>query len=159
MNRRQAIAGLAGGVLLAPGAAHAEQPKPTIPGAIKFDMGKQIKITAQSSPVKVDKTDVHLISIGTGTFHLDNESRLTATLKAAVTQYAQVEYWISTAVFDAAGKMLGTAAHKELVQYIRLGAIPTIFRDIKLDFGISKAFMDATFLVVAISERDVPKPG
>jgi hypothetical protein len=37
--------------------------------------------------------------------------------------------------------------------------MPTVFRDIALDFGISTAFKEAAFVVVAISDRDVPKPG
>jgi hypothetical protein len=37
--------------------------------------------------------------------------------------------------------------------------MPTMFRDIPLDFGISTAFKEAEFVVVAISDRDVPKPG
>jgi hypothetical protein len=107
----------------------------------------------------MDGTDLHILGIGTGTFQLDQESRLTGKLNAFVTQYAKVDYWISAAVFDAKGKLLGTAGHKEAVQYIRLGAMPTMQRHITLDFGISKGFKNAAFVVVAISERDVPKPG
>jgi hypothetical protein len=162
MNRRHALAGLAGaagGALLSGGAARAEQPKAPIPGAIKLSLGDEVTIGAQSSPIKLDKTDLHILSVGKGTFRLDKESRLTAKLKAAVAQYAKIEYWLSAAVFDAAGKLLGTAAHKEAVDYVRLGAMPTMFRDIPLDFGISTTFKNAAFVVVAISDRDVPKPG
>ena len=162
MNRRRAIAGLvgaAGGVVVAAGVGRADGPKPPIPGAVPFTPGKEVKIGLSSSPVKVNDTDLHLIFIGSGTFRLDKESRLTAVLKAGVAQYAKVEYQISAAVFDAAGALLGAAGHKEAVEYIREGRWPTVAREIGLDFGVSKAFKDAAFVVVAISDRDVPKPG
>lgn len=159
MNRRRAIAGLAGSVAFsAGGVAYAEQPKATIPGAVELKMDKEIEIGVRTASIKVDKTDLHLISIGNGTFRLDRESRLTAKLKAAVLQYAKVEYWISAAVFDTAGKLLGTAGHKEVMEHIRLGKMFTILREIALDFGISYAFKDAAFVVVAISDRGIPKP-
>jgi hypothetical protein len=63
------------------------------------------------------------------------------------------------AVFDAASKLLGTAQHEESVQYVRVGAVPTGLSDIVLDFGISRAFKEAAFVVAAISEPDDPKPG
>jgi hypothetical protein len=156
MNRRHALAGLAAA---ASGVAFAPVPRPVIPGAIPLTLGNAIKIAARSSPVKVGKADLHIIRIGTGTFDLDKDARLTAKLKAGVTQFAEVEYWISAAVFDKAGKLLGTAQHKEKVQYIRLGAILTLSRDIELDFGISRAFKDAALVAVAISQPEVPGPG
>jgi hypothetical protein len=162
MNRRHALVGLAGatgGALFAAGAASAQQPKAPVPGAIKLELGKDVMIGARSTPVTVDKTDIHIVSVGKGTFRLDKESRLTATLEAAVAQYAKIDYWVSAAVFDAAGKLLGTAAHKEAVEYVRLGSMPIEFRGIGLDFGISTPFKDAALVVVAISDRDVPKPG
>src|SRR5262245_33551323 len=121
MNRRRALATLTiatGGVMLTATTGRAEQPKPAVPGAVKLDLDKETKIDVRSSAIKVNNSNIHIVSIGTGTFRLDKESRLTATLKAAVNQYAKIDFWISTAVFDAAGKLLGTAGHKESVQYI-----------------------------------------
>jgi hypothetical protein len=162
MNRRHALAGLAGaasGMVLAAKSSPAQPPKSPIPRAMNFEMGKALNVAAKSSPFKLNDSEFHIIGVGKATFRLDNDSRLTATLKAGVMQYAKVDYWISTAVFDAAGKLLGTASHKEPVEYIRLGATPTVFREIELDFGVSKAFKNAAFVVIAISEPEVPKPG
>jgi hypothetical protein len=162
MNRGRALAGLAGaagGVVLAADTVRCESAEPSIPGAIKMTLGQEVMIGAQSTAVKMDNRDIHIISISKGTFQLDKESRLTASLNGAVAQYAKTEYWISVAVFDAAGNLLGTAAHKEAVQYIRLGLMFTTVRRIQLDFGISKAFKDAAQFVVAVSNRDVPPPG
>jgi hypothetical protein len=153
------LAGAAGGVVFAADAARCEAAEQHIPGAIKMTFGKEVMIGAQSTAVKMDNRDIHIISIGKGTFQLDKESRLTATLNGAMAQYAKTEYWISVAVFDAAGYLLGTAAYKEAVQYIRLGLMFTTVRRIQLDFGISKAFKDAAQIVVAVSNREVPPPG
>lgn len=86
------------------------------------------------------------------------EPTLKATLKAAVAQYNRVDYRIFGAVYDAKGKLLGTASAVEKVQYIRLGIMPTVFRDIELDFGASKAFAEAAYVAFAVSDPDVPKP-
>ena len=129
MNRRRALASLAsaaGGVVLAAGVGRADEPKPPVPGAVPFSPGGEVKIGVRSSPVKVNDADLSLIYIGGGAFQLDGESRLTAVLEAGVAQYAKVEYQISAAVFDAAGRLLGTAGHKEAVEYIREGRWPTV---------------------------------
>jgi hypothetical protein len=159
MNRRRAIAVLAGGVVVSESAIRAEQDKPPVPGAVKLELDKEVTIGVRSTPVKAFGIDLHLISIGKATFRLDKESRLSATLHVAVAQYSKVDFWISVAVFGASAKLLGTAGHQEAVRYERLGKMPTTFAKIELDFGISNAFKDAAFVVVAISERDVPKPG
>jgi hypothetical protein len=161
MNRRTAILGLASaaGLTAGRGAAQQSPPAQPVPGAIALKLGQPVEIGAQSAPVKVGTEDLHIVSVGRGTFQVDKESRLTAKLKAAVTQYAKTEYWIAAAVFDPKGRLLGAAVHKEEVQYIRIGATPTVFREIDLDFGISKGFGQAAFVAVAISDRDVPKPG
>jgi hypothetical protein len=162
MNRRNALKGLAGaagGIVVADRTVHAQSPKTPVPGAIKVELGKEFMIGVQSTPVKVNESNIHLVLVGKGTFRLDHESRLTAELNAGVAQYVKVDYWISAAVFDAAGKLRGTAGHKESVEYVRIGRWPTVAREIMLDFGISNAFKDIAIVVVAISDRDVRKPG
>jgi|GEM_PF-3157759 len=162
MNRREVLfAGFGGTVGLLANQVDAQEGKADapLPGAIPLKIGEALDIYVQSTPVKVGKEDLHIVSVGRGTFYLDKESRLTGRLKAAVAQYAKTVYWISAAVFDLKGKLLGAAAHREEVQYIRLGQAPTIFREIDLDFGISKAYSGAKFLAVSVSEPEEPKPG
>lgn len=86
------------------------------------------------------------------------EPRLRANLKLAVAQYNKVEYRIYGAAYDANGRLLGTAVHIEPVEYIRLGLIPTMFRDVVLDFGVSESFAQAKFVAFAVSQPPVPKP-
>jgi hypothetical protein len=74
-------------------------------------------------------------------------------------QYAKVDYWISLAVFDDKLRFLGAATHKEAIQYVRAGAIPTRLPKLSFDFGISKTYKSVARLAVAISDREVPKPG
>lgn len=86
------------------------------------------------------------------------EPRLLASLKLSVAQYNKVDYRVYAAAYDAKGKLLGTAVHLEPVEYVRLGAMPTMFRDVVLDFGVSEAFAGAKFVAFALSQPSVPKP-
>jgi hypothetical protein len=159
MDRRRALAaigGFAGGVSSCAVGQANESVKSSLPGAVPIPLDERVRVDVQSAPVKVGERDFHIISIGTGLFHLDKDDRLTAILNAGVSQYAEMEYRIVVAVFDTAGRLLGVAQHDEPVAYVRLGATPRIFREIEFDFGVSKAFRRAAFAITAISERDVP---
>jgi hypothetical protein len=129
-----------------------------VPGAVALKFDQPLELDARSNPIKDGDRDFSLIGIGRGTFHLADDGHLTAKLNAAVFQHARVDYWIYATVFDEKGKVLGTSSHKEEVQYIRLGREPMMFREIDLDFGISKGFARAAYVVVAIGERDMPDP-
>jgi hypothetical protein len=160
MDRRHALAGFAGsaaGIWLGIRNAGADEVRPAIPGAIKIELNQPTKINQRSAPVTVEGNEHRIVSLGTGVFHLDGESRLTAALKAAVLQKAELDYWISVAVFDRAGRLLGTAQHHEPVKSIRIPLTPTVFREIEFDFGISTAFRTAAYVVVSISEPDAPQ--
>jgi hypothetical protein len=131
---------------------------PPIPGAVPLKFDAEIQFEAAAGPVRQGNDPFYVIQVGRGKFHLSDQSRLTAELKASVTQYARVDFWIYAAVFDDRGSLLGTASHREEVLYIRTGGTPTVFREIKLDFGISDAFQRAAYVVVTIGERKVPDP-
>jgi hypothetical protein len=161
MDRRRALAvigGMAGGLSCCAISKADESIKIFVPDAIPIKLGELVRISVQSAPLKVGKRDLHIVSIGTGLFHLDKDARLTAVLNAGVMQYANMEYRIVVAVFDAVGQLLGVAQQDESVSYIRLGVTPRLVREINLDFGISKAFSRAAFAVTAVSERDAPEP-
>lgn len=161
MDRRRAlsvIGGIAGGLSSCAIGKADESIKVSLPNSIPIKLDEKVQISARSAPAKVGEREIHIVSIGTGLFHLDKDARLTAILNAAVAQYTNMEYRIVVAVFDGPGQLLGAAQHDESVSYTRLGVMPTLFREINLDFGISKAFSRAAFAVVGISERDVPEP-
>ena len=161
MNRRHALGSLGAvgaAMITLRESAQAASTMAKIPGALTLALDKTIRVDAQSTAVKTAGGKLHIISIGTGTFTLDNASRLKAVLNAGVTQYAEIDYWISVAVFDNAGCFLGSASHIEPVQYVRLGVMPMTFREIELDFGISRTFKDVALFTVAISDREIPKP-
>jgi hypothetical protein len=132
--------------------------RPPVPGAVPLEFDRKVTIGVRSRPVKVGKDDVHIVSVGTGVFRLTKESQLKATLNAAVVQQARVDYWVSAAVFDEKGRLLGAASHKEAVQRVRLGRVPTVFRQIPLDFGVSRDFSQAAYVVVAVSNPEVATP-
>ena len=162
MDRREALAamvGATGAVALSAGALRADDDAVMIPGAVPLKLAEKMRVEAQSVPVKVRGADLHIVSIGTATFDLDKDSRLSARLNATVCQYAKVVYRVSAAAFDASGQLLGAAFHDEAVERYSVGKELTLFREIALDFGVSKAYRRATLVAVAISEPDVPMPG
>ena len=134
------------------------RPAGPIPGAIAFELDREIRLVASSEPVRLPGGDFRVLSVGTATFHLGDDGRLTAKLNAAVAQYAPVEYRIYVAVFDAKGVLLGTASHVESVERIRLGRMPTMFRHVDLDFGKSRDFRRAAYASVAVSNPEFPLP-
>ena len=79
-------------------------------------------------------------------------------VKAAVTQYNTVDYKVSCAVFDKQGRLLGAESHIEHVEYLRLGHMPTIFRELTFDFGASKSFAEAAYVAFSINDPHVPVP-
>jgi RNA polymerase sigma factor (sigma-70 family) len=140
------------------GEQDAKEGPPPVPGAVALQFDRKLTIGVKSNPIKVRDTEVSIVGIGTGIFHLSKEARLTATLNAGVYQHAKVDYWIYAGVFDARGKLLGTASHKESVLPIRLGQTPMMLREIEFDFGTSRDFSKAAFVVVSISNPEVPEP-
>jgi RNA polymerase sigma-70 factor (ECF subfamily) len=141
-----------------PGAKDDKAVPPPVPGAVPLEFDRKITLGAKSEPVKLGKVDLYIVTVGTGTFHLTREGRLTATLNAGVTEHANVDYWVYAAVLDAKGKLLGATSHKEAVERVRERVTPTILRQIELDFGTSKDFTKAAYVVVSISNPDVPEP-
>jgi RNA polymerase sigma factor (sigma-70 family) len=126
-------------------------PAVPIPGAIPLKLDQ---------PVELNQKDyLSVLSVHKGTFHLTKDSRLEATLKVGLFPQMTVDEWIYVAVFDGKGRLLGTASHKEALQYERPGRmVPVIAGERKLDFGISKEFKDAAFVVVTISVPNPPTP-
>jgi len=122
---------------------------------VRIRLGQEINVPARSNALRVNGAELHIISIGRGVVSLDNESRLTAKLHTAILQYAKIDYWISGAVFDEKGALLGAASYKQSVERIRLGKPPTMLTDTILDFGISTAYARAALIAVTVSERAI----
>ena len=158
--RAMAIGAAGAAQLMTRGARAADRPSGAlpVPGAIALTLDRQIAIRASSQPIRVSGSDLHVLSVGTGTFHLSDDGRLTAKVNAGVAQYANAEFRIYAAVFDAKGVLLGTASHVEAVERVRLGAMPTEFRHVDLDFGKSRDFGRAAYFSVAVSNPDFPLP-
>ena len=133
-------------------------PTATLSDLYTVTLNDEMQLATQSTAVVDGDSKFTLISLGQCSLTVDDQGHLTATVRAAVRQYAKVDYWISLAVFDKELKFLGAATHKEAIQYIRKGAIPTMLPELKFDFGISKTYVSVARLAVAISDRDVPPP-
>lgn len=112
-----------------------------------------------TSPQKAEPQVTTLTDILSGKpLHFESGSFFSVTVKAAVAQYNKVDYRISCTLFDKDGILLGTAVAVEHVEYVRLGVMPTVSRDIKLDFDPKKNYERAAYAVFSISSPDVPKP-
>jgi len=128
---------------------------PPVPGAIALKFDQPIDIDARSAPIGDGLQKFSIIGVGRATFRLA-DNHLTASLHAGIMQYARIDYRVSVAIFDTTGRLLGTAAHTEPVQFIRLGRVPTLLKSIDLDFGVSRAYPDAVYTAVSISDPEVP---
>ncbi len=161
MNRRELIvfSGSAAGMSVLGRSALSDEATPRLPQVYEITPNKEITLSAYSTPVIDGDFKLSIIHLGTCSLTLDDHGHLKAKVKAGIAQYAKVEYWISLAVFNSKDEFLGAATHKELVQFIRLGRIPTHLPELEFDFGISNSYKSVARLAVAISERDVPKPG
>ena len=145
----------AGAVLLAAGHAASDRVE------VKLDV--PVKIGLKSEPVPYKGTKLTVFSAGQATFFSlpqcgKSERNLFVTLKAAVEQYNKTEYRISAAVYDKAGKLIGSASAVEKVEYIRLGVMPTLFRDITFDFGANKDWGRAAWAEFSVNSPNVPLP-
>ena len=75
-----------------------------------------------------------------------------------MTEFDNVDYDISAAVFDAAGQMLGSARAQCKVQRMWAGNVCRTGRTITLDFGISSDYTRAAAFAVSVSNRKVLTP-
>jgi hypothetical protein len=135
------------------GIAAKPESKPPIPNTVALKFDRQLDLRARSQPIRVGTEMLSVVKIGRGTFHLDQQGHLTGTLKGGVLQFHKMTYWIHAAVFDGAGNLLGVASHREQVQNIRTGAIITVLSELPLDFGISRRFKSAKYVVVSVGDR------
>jgi len=77
---------------------------------IRLKFGTSIPLSIQSDGVEWKGNVYHLLGLGSIQFALEKGSdHLTANIKAGTTSFDDVDYDISGAVFDAAGRMLGVA--------------------------------------------------
>ena len=118
-----------------------------------------IPLSIQSDGVEWKGNVYHLLGLGSIQFALDKGSdHLTANIKAGTTSFDDVDYDISGAVFDAAGKMLGVARAQCHVERLWIGKVLMSSQTITLDFGRSLDYPDATAFMLTVSKRKVLTP-
>jgi hypothetical protein len=137
--------------------------KPAAPtGLIPFTLGKPIRVSVGSTPVKFNQRDVHLLYLNEIEFQLDKESRLKAKI-GAVEVWAGlrmlprvVDYRVHAAIFDEKGRLLGTGSMPHRVHPHSIASAPGIAGgSSSMDFGISLNYANAKFFALVISERDL----
>lgn len=149
------------GAIAAPGEPPAPPQPPAAPtnGPVPFEFGKPVPLNLSSSGVEWKGHTYQLLRLNSARFDLDRQTGLLkAEVKAGVTSFDDVEYDVSAAVFDARGRLLGTARAQCKVERIWLGHVMMMARDISLDFGLSLDYESATSFLIAISKRNVLTP-
>jgi hypothetical protein len=131
-----ATCGLLGVAANEPG--QTERPAVAVPNIAPLRFGASIPLSVQSAGVTWKGNTFHLVHLGSIRFDLDKSDRLKADIQAGVTEFDNVDYDISAAVFDAAGQMLGSARAQCKVQRLWAGNASRTARTITLDFGIAR---------------------
>ena len=159
-DRRSALAVMASGILGALGLRPARAAEaPPVPGAVEvFLTGRSVAVSAQSAPVRWRGEDYRLVRVGEARFFRSPLQRVTASLKASVLTFDNVEYEVHAALYDERGSLLGTARALCPVSRMWAGTAGITPVELHLDFGISKAYERAQWLTVGITERDVLTP-
>lgn len=162
MNRRHLLTLVAGstfGLSFGNASSSAQEQRSELDGMFKATPNTELQLATASSPVIDGDSRFNLVRLGKCKLTLGDDGHLTALVSAGVAQYTNIDYWISLAVFDERRSFLGAATHKVAIQCIRRGVMPTLLPELEFDFGISNKFRTLTQIAVAISDRDVPRPG
>lgn len=126
---------------------------------IPLKFGTSIPLSIQSDGVEWKGHVYHLLGLGSIEFALEKESdQLTAEIKAGTTSFDDVNYDISGAVFDGAGRLLGVARAQCHVDRTWLGRVLMSSQTISLDFGRSLDYSNATAFMLTVSKRKVLTP-
>lgn len=126
---------------------------------IPLKFGTSIPLSIQSDGVEWKGNVYHLLELGSIQFTLEKGSdHLTAEIKAGTTSFDDVDYDISGAVFDAAGRMLGVARAQCHVDRTWLGRVLMSSQTITLGFGRSLDYPNATAFMLTVSKRKVLTP-
>lgn len=129
-----------------------------VPKIVPLKMGVSIPLFVQSAGVTWKGNTYHLVHLGSINFYLDKSECLKADIQVGVTEFDNVNYDISAAVFDDAGQMLGSARAQCKVQRVWHGAVKQTARTITLDFGVSLDYTRAAAFAVSVSNRKVLTP-
>lgn len=138
-----------------------EQTKPpdvAVPNLVPLKLGTSIPLAVQSAGVAWKGYAFHLVSLGSIRFDLDKNDCLKADIQAGLTEFDDVDYDISGAVFDAAGQLLGSARAQCKVRRMWAGDVKQTARTITLDFGVSLDYARAAVFAVSVSNRRVLTP-
>ena len=127
--------------------------------SLPLELDQKISLSVNSHPVEWRSNTYHLVRLSSIQFTFDKPTgHLEAEIQAGVTTFADVNYDVSAAVFDASGTLLGTARTECKVECTWLGKVLITQAELALDFGNSLDYANATGFMVNISRRNVPTP-
>ncbi|MBS1712797.1 MAG: hypothetical protein JST30_00520 [Armatimonadetes bacterium] len=128
-----------------------------------FDAGRPIELRLASKPVRLNGEDFSILRSGkaivdrTATGR-EGETSLKAVLSCAVAQYSDFDYRLVARVFDRQGRVMATSKLTEHVSYIRLGVMPTTFKDLTFEFGKRKDWGRAKVVQFEVDSPKIPVP-
>ena len=132
-------------------------------GKLAFESGRDVDLVLKSTPVDTNghklsvltsgKAVVDRVSSGQG-----DGSVLTATLHCGIAQYSTFDYRLTARVFDRRGREMAKSTVVEHVQYIRVGTMPTLFREIRFDFGRRDDWGRAKTVQFDVDSPRIPRP-
>jgi len=125
---------------------------------VALKLGSSIPLAVQSPGVAWKGNTFHLARLKSIRFDLDKNDSLKADIQAGLTEFDNVGYDVSGAVFDAAGQMLGTARAQCKVPRMWAGRVEMRAQTIRLDFGVSLDYTRAAAFAVSVSNRKVLTP-
>jgi hypothetical protein len=156
------VLAIGGGLIAAAPPAPAKEAKErqAAPGPmIPLKLGRSIPVSVQSAGVAWEGRTWSLVGFRAIRFELDKQTNhLKADVRGGVTHFDNVDYDVSVAVFDAAGKLLGVARTACEVRRYWVGGVISGPETLELDFGVSLDYTRAAAFMISISNRKVLTP-
>ncbi len=127
----------------------------TVPaGWSPMRLDEPIKTGFRALPVTWRGRKYYICRISSVEFHLDEESRLTATASADVITFTRMDCVVHAAVFDEKGRLLATARADCEIYEQWLSTISMEYWTIELDFDVSADYGRAKYFSIAINETN-----
>ena len=125
---------------------------------IPFELGKPIPVSVTANTRAV--TSYKLFRLREIEFQLDKKSHLSAKIAilytTGLTNLPTVTYVVHAAVFDANGKLLGTAnTSRRIATWSTVGAVGRCGSEVTVDFGSSLNYNKAKYFTLVISHPEI----
>lgn len=130
---------------------------------LAFDAGRPIELRLAAKPVRSNGEDFSILHAGKAVVDRtatgrEGETSLKAVLSCAVAQYSDFDYRLVARVFDRQGRVMAVSKVTEHVSYVRLGVMPTLFKDLTFEFGKRMDWGRAKTVQFEVDSPKIPTP-